>query len=166
MKLFPVSEDWARTINVLTAIFAAIAVVAGGFWTLYQYEVHKTEELHNQFIQSINPLLQKRMELYLEATTITATIATSQDAAQVAEAKGRFLILYHGPLGILPGRWRTGSLGSPAVTGELARIDECVESPKCHVTVQMSDRLANACKLDLVGQWLPAPPGKLSGVSN
>lgn len=167
MTLLPFSEEWARTINVFTAVFAAIGVVAGGMWTVYQYEIRKTEELHNEFIQSISPVLRERMGLYLEASSVAATIATSQDEAQIASAKARFLILYHGPLRVILGDWTTGSFDPSGTTGvkrvnsSLSQIEGCIEAPKCRVSVQMSDSLAEACNADLVGQWLPPAPANL-----
>jgi hypothetical protein len=160
MKLkFPhVSEQWARTIDSTFKIVTGFAIVIGGYWTLYQYRENRAVQLRTERIQSIRPLLEKRLEYYLKVTSLTATVAKSANKADVAKAKERFLILYHGPLRVL---------GHPEIRQSLLLIDECIEdSSKCKSPLEsLSDRLADDCQVSLLLDWPPGPPTNLQIVT-
>ena len=54
-----------------------------------------TETAQREFMK---PLLEKQQELYFDAATAAATIASTRDAAERRKAEERFWILYRGPL--------------------------------------------------------------------
>jgi hypothetical protein len=98
MKLKPIAEEWARTIDCVAKLITALAILFGGGWTVYQYWKGRADQLRTQRIEATRPLLEKRLQLYVEATTAAAIIATSKDVNEVTKAKEQFLRLKHGPM--------------------------------------------------------------------
>ncbi len=101
MKLKPISEEWARTIGCITSAFTSLALVIGGGWTLYQYLDNRTYQLQTARFEALKPIFEERLKVYIEATSVASTIATSKHEADVAKAKEEFLRLYYGPLGLV-----------------------------------------------------------------
>ena len=98
MKLGPISEDWARTIDSVAKLITALAIVFGGWWTLYQYFKGREDQQVTQRIEATKPLLQKRLDLYVDLSTAASTIVVSKNEKEAEAAKQRFWILYHGPV--------------------------------------------------------------------
>src|SRR6266404_7422665 len=98
MKLRPIPEEWARTVDCFAKLITALAILFGGGWTVYQYGKGRADQLRTQRIEATKPLLEKRLQLYVEATAAAAIIATSKDVNEVAKAKEQFLKLNHGPI--------------------------------------------------------------------
>lgn len=94
-----------RTISPLLA-------VAVFFWGIYTYHDTSTRQLEEQVasekrtsetrrIEATLPYLRKQLELYIEATQVTATLATSDDSQAIDEATKRFNELYWGELALV-----------------------------------------------------------------
>lgn len=151
----PINEVWARTIDCYIKLATAIALIVGGGWTAYRYFEDRQEQIMTQRAEAAKPFMQKRLELYVEATSAMATIATSKDEKQVASAREKFLILYHGPLRLLTGRLEARQ--------PLAEFDECIETGKCGKSLkELADAFANELYLELQHDWLPNPPKDVS----
>lgn len=94
--------------DVVSKIGGTVGALAGGAWTVWLYFQSRKKELQARKQEAITAelnakegFLSKRLELYFEATTCAATIATSQDENEVEAAKKRFWILYWGPMCVI-----------------------------------------------------------------
>ena len=73
-----------------------------------------TETAQREFMR---PLLEKQQELYFDAATAAATIASSKDAAERRKAESKFWILYRGPLVMVE---------STDVSGAMKKFGRCL----------------------------------------
>lgn len=152
MKIKPIPEEWARTIDCCTKLVTMLAIVLGGGWTVYQYFHTRTDQLRVERLEATKPILEKRLQLYSEATTAAAIIATSTDGDEVVRAKAKFRSLYLGPMALVEdyGVWES--------MGEFAR---CMDQPDCKSLPDLSTRLAGRCSGSLRGDLPPAPASDL-----
>jgi hypothetical protein len=97
-----------RTLKVLS-IAGAVATFGWGVW-VWQSNAEKdrasavsaaAKEAENRRIEATKPFLDRQLELYTEASQVTAKIATSEDLGEVATAKKRFWELYWGELALV-----------------------------------------------------------------
>jgi hypothetical protein len=65
MKLI-ISADYARTIDSITKVVTALAIIGGGFWAVYQYLDGRSYQLTAARIESYKPLLEERLRLYVD----------------------------------------------------------------------------------------------------
>jgi len=151
MKLRPIPEEWARTIDCIAKLVTVLAILFGGGWTVYQYWKGRADQLRTQRIEATKPLLEKRLQLYVEATTAAATIATSKDVNEVAKAKEQFLRLNHGPMKLVQDFKVWLSMGE---------FEACMEDKsKCQSSlVDLSDKLAINCANSSRGDFAPGAP--------
>lgn len=152
----PIPEEWARTIDCLTKLLTAVVIVFGGWWTVYQYLNGRTNQLATQRLEAQKPLLEERLRLYVEATTAAATIATSQDASEVANAKERFWRLYRGPMNLVQ---------DYRVWQSMSEFGACLQNSKCQSSLaELSENLARNCGNSLHTGFILASPGSLKAV--
>jgi hypothetical protein len=78
----------------------APTVIIGGLWTLTTFSFGRRDLSKTRLIEAQKPFNEKRLQYYLEATSITSTIATSENDAVVIAAKARFWALYWGELAL------------------------------------------------------------------
>ncbi len=151
MKLKPIPEEWARTIDCFTKLVTAVVIIFGGWWTVYQYLNGRADQLSTQRIEARKPLLEKRLQLYVEATTATATIATSKDVNEVAKAKEQFWRLYFGPMRLVE---------DYRVWDSMRDFGACLQDKsKCQSSLMdLSDKLAIHCGNSVRGEFAPATP--------
>jgi len=88
MKLNPISEDWTRTVSCITSAFTTLALVVGGGWSLYQYFENRSYQLQTQRFESIKPMFEERLKLYVELTAAAGTIAANKNDADIARELG------------------------------------------------------------------------------
>jgi hypothetical protein len=151
MQLKPISKDWTRTINCITSAFTVLALAVGGGWSLYQYFENRSYQLQTERFESIKPMFEERLKLYVELTAVAGTIAANKNDADVVRAKARFMEMYYGPIGLV----EDSSVWSAA--GEFAK---CIEDgPKCTKPFTgLSGKLAAVCVGSLKsGRLAPAP---------
>jgi hypothetical protein len=148
----PLDDGWARTIDALAKLLTVVAIILGGGWTLIQYTINRADQLRAQQLEASKPFLEKRLQFYIEATTAAATITTSKNPDEVAQAKQKFWMLYSGPLIVL---------AEPAIQRPLNAYADCLESSaKCQAPLpQLSRELARAAGVSMGNQWsYPNPP--------
>src|SRR5208283_6088521 len=131
----PISEEWARTIDCITKLATAVAIVVGAFWTLYVYSDNRAFQLATARIEANKPLSEKRLELYAAVTSAAATIATSKNQAELTKAEEQFWNLYWGPLILVQ---------DAPVEDSMQQFGDCLrDSKKCDVPLaELSRRLA------------------------
>ena len=92
--------------------FNQILTLAAFAWGIYTYRDTAKKKLTAQKddarrtaetkrIEATLPYLNKQLQLYTEATKVTATIATSTDSQEVDRATKRFEELYYGELALV-----------------------------------------------------------------
>jgi hypothetical protein len=148
MKLKPISEEWARTIGCITSAFTSLALIFGGGWTLYQYLDNRTFQLETARYESIKPIFEERLKLYVETTSAASTIATSKKEADVAKAKENFLRLYYGPLRLVED-FQIEKTSEEFLT--------CMQdNSKCTSPLtELSEKLTRACSGSLLSGGIP-----------
>jgi len=153
----PISEAWSRTIDSWTKIVTAGVIFFGAIIALVQYLDHKEEQTAIQRIESTKPLLEQRLAVYMEATTVVSTIATSTDKIEVEKAKERFWVLYHGPI---------RAIGDFQVMASMQQFGNCFQNSACKSLPELSDRFADSVAASLSSDWRPKPPSSLSAGFN
>ena len=90
----PLSEDSARTIDVISKLVGIAALVFSALYGVLHY-VNDAER------ESQKPFLDQRLALYLETNETVATITTSNDQKKVQDAKAQFWTLYWGRMAVV-----------------------------------------------------------------
>lgn len=164
---YRMDEARSRYVDAWTKIIGMIALLIGGGWTAYTYfstrasELAKDEraraaESRTALRESQKPFLEKRLEYYTEAATLTATIARSKDAKKVAQAKDRFWTLYSGPLALVE---------DEGVEHAMVQFGNCLKNQKdCSAPLDiLSLEVAHQCKSSITQDWgPPGPPTNLT----
>lgn len=113
-----------------------------------------TETAQREFMK---PLLEKQQELYFDAATAAATIASTRDAAERRKAEERFWILYRGPLVMVE---------STDVSGAMKKFSRCLTGQdKCDAG-EMNDRslaLASTLETSMLNTWNAKPDEFIKG---
>jgi hypothetical protein len=107
-----------------------------------------TENSERTFMQ---PVLERQMNTYFEASAAAATIASSQDPLEVKKARDTFWRLYWGPLVMLE---------SPEVSGAMKEFDACLRSPESCSSVELKNlslALASSLQADFFASWKLSP---------
>ena len=133
--------------------FLAIAVF---FWGIYTYHDTSKKQLAEQIaeakrnvetrrIEATLPYLQKQLDLYTEATQVTAIIATSKDQEEIKIATKRFNELYWGELAMV--ERDSVEKAMVAFRGALDTNNDQKE------LANLALRLARACRDELAESW-------------
>jgi len=146
----PIPEPWTKTIDAVAKIITAIAVICGGAFATYQYFSNREYQLTTARIEAQKPFLDKRLQLYLDATTAAATIATSKNESEVEKAKEQFWKLYLGPMIVVQ---------DPTVENPMRQFADCLQdSKKCDAPIaELARGLAQTCNRSLTRDWVPNP---------
>jgi hypothetical protein len=89
---------WA---DALSKLAATIGVVGGGLWALFQYMQARKSEGQTAKLTAKQPFLMKRLELYTDAASCAAAIATSADKLEIEMQTRKFWDMYWGPMAIV-----------------------------------------------------------------
>jgi hypothetical protein len=114
-------------------------------WGIYTYRTTSELQAESRRIEAAKPFLEKQLKLFTEATAITAKIATSQEATEIATARARFLELYWGELGMV----ERGDVASAMIAFKAA-LDSNKPKPELQ---PIALRLAHACREELAAAW-------------
>ncbi|MCE7030765.1 hypothetical protein [Jiella avicenniae] len=129
-------ESWAKALGVVVAL-VGVAVSIHQFNQTYEMDAKR-------------PFLEKQMELCLEASTVTATIASKPDADPTRQqAVDRFWVLYYGPLSVVEGNLVESHMVcfGRKLQGEGAQgCDDISLSSRSH-------RLAKSCRDLIATNW-------------
>jgi hypothetical protein len=123
----------------------ALVAVAGFVWGVYQYFDNRDRELENAQVEARRPFLDRQMTLYTDATRAVALIATSEDAAERANAEQRFWELYWGELALV----EDSRVEAAMVAFKNGLVGKAGQ-PKMQ---QLSLDLAHACRDSLAEAW-------------
>jgi hypothetical protein len=142
-------EFWSKLLSPILAI----VTFAWGIYTygdtarqtLAQAEVETQRLAETRRIEATRPYLDRQLVLYTEATTVTATIATSTDPKEIAKATKRFKELYWGELSMVE---------HGQVEGAMVGFSRALEATADRsVLEQKSLALAHACRDELAASW-------------
>jgi hypothetical protein len=161
---FPISEEWARTVDGMVKLAGVFALIVGGWWTVYQYFQSRQEQLsdqqqvqeqerQNRIFEEEQPAKQKRLELYLEMASAVGTIVTNKNQRAVAKAKEDFLALYYGPVRVVAAMQDRKAM---------ADFDHCLEQNKCQPSLKtLAGRLTDSFYTTIQVDWVPQQPKNL-----
>ncbi len=145
-------STFERSLKLVSALLA-IAAFAWGVYTYRETAEHRlTAEqaeairtAETRRIEATQPFLQKQLALYIEATTVVAKIATSDNEDEVAAATRRFHELYWGELALVE---------RDAVAGAMVSFRNALISNAPQSELQpLSLALARACRNELALSW-------------
>ena len=142
-------EKYGLTISSLLA-------VAAFFWGIYEYKDTAKQKLlaqkndaertaETRRIEATRPYLDKQLELYTEATKVTATIATSADIKEIEKATKRFEELYWGELALV----ERSDVASAMISFRKAFDTKMAQSALAPLALA----LAHACRDELAESW-------------
>ena len=148
-------------LRVLPAITVLVTVL-GFVFTVWQYRSEQNKnriaalqqsEKDNETAQRayMKPLLEKQQQLYFEAATAAATIASTHDPVERRKAEANFWVLYWGPLVMVEGQ---------DVSGAMKRFGNCLSgADKCNdeVLKQRSLALASTLEASMLKTWNAKP---------
>jgi len=149
------SNDKSRFEGYLKAI-SPILAIAVFFWGIYQYHDTAKKQLNEQVaeakrnaetrrIEATLPYLNKQLDLYTEATQVTAVIATSEDMDEISTAAKRFRELYWGELAMVE---------RSEVAKAMIAFRNALDSGKEQKYLQtLALNLAHACRDELAESW-------------
>lgn len=149
-------ETTQNRLELLLKMISPLLAVGVFFWGIYTYRdtANKTAEreaaeaqrmAETRRIEATRPYLDKQLELYTEATRVTATIATSPDAEEVRQAGKRFRELYWGELGLV----ERGS-----VAGAMIAFRQALDADSSQAVLKpLALKLAHACRDELALSW-------------
>jgi hypothetical protein len=105
----------------------------------------------------MKPLLEKQQQLYFEAASVAATIASSPDPAERRKAEGRFWALYYGPLVMVEGK---------DVSGAMKAFGRCITGEEKCDSKEIKDRslaLASTLETSMLKTWNARPEEFIQG---
>jgi hypothetical protein len=108
----------------------------------------ETEVARREFMK---PLLEKQQDLYFEAATVAAVIASTNDVAERRKAEARFWVLFWGPLVMVE---------SQDVSGAMKALGRCLNGEeKCNAELLKNRSLALASTLEtsMLKTWNAKP---------
>jgi hypothetical protein len=145
------TEDFQRTVEVVSKIVTTAALVFGGFWTVNSYFAQRQADLQNRELETRKQFLQKRLEVCMDVTNAAATIAVNEDPKDVVAAKKKFWTYYWGSLRMVD------DLGTRK---SMVNFAACLSPDKCPSIQAAATELAYYCRLSLGGSWdqVPLPP--------
>ena len=142
-------ELWLKWVGSILAILAF-------FWGVYTYKDTAEQKLAAQKLDNLRtaetrrieasrPYLDKQLQLYTEATQVTAKIATSKDQEEIEKATKRFKELYWGELALVE---RGG------VVGAMIAFRKALDAKTSqNELAPLALALAHACRDELAESW-------------
>lgn len=137
-------------------LLSPLLAVAVFFWGIYTYrdtaqqqlvraEAEAQQTAETRRIEATRPYLNRQLELYIEATRVTATIATSTDSEEIETAKKRFEELFWGELALVE---------RDEVALAMVSFREALDAHEGQDTLaQLALSLAHTCRDELAASW-------------
>lgn len=150
------AETWSAKFELVLKLVGSILAVLAFIWGVYTYKDTAAKKLAAQKIDAIRtsetrrieasmPYLNKQLQLYTEATQVTAKIATSKDQEEIKSATKRFKELYWGELALV----ERGGVASAMVS-----FREALDANKSQDELApLALSLAHACRDELAESW-------------
>ena len=142
-------EDFLKLLGVLGA-------VASFIWGVWVWRDKSHKELDQQIreakqlaesrrVEATKPFLERQLKLYTEASQVAATIATSDNSAEVKKATKRFWELYWGELALVENK---------EVESAMVKLGEAMGANNNQNALKgLSLELARACRYSLDKSW-------------
>jgi hypothetical protein len=149
-------DDQKNIFEIVLKAISPILAIAVFFWGIYTYHDTSKNQLEAQIaeakrsaetrrIEATLPYLNKQLDLYTEATQITAIIATSIDQEEISIATKRFNELYWGELAMVE---------RSEVAQAMVDFHRALEDNKGKVELKnLALKLAHACRDELAESW-------------
>lgn len=148
-------------LRLMPSLTIMVTVLGFGF-SVWQYSSEQSkgrEAAERQAVRDaeasqrefMKPLLDKQQQLYFEAATAAATIASSADAAQRRQAEATFWMLYWGPLVMVE---------STDVSGAMKAFGRCISGAEKCTGADLQNRslaLASALEASILRTWNTRP---------
>jgi len=148
-------------LRLLPSITIMVTVLGFGFsvWQYYSEQAKAREAAVEQAKldaeasqrEFMKPLLNKQQELYFEAASAAATIASSSDATLRKQAEDTFWRLYWGPLVMVE---------STEVSGAMKKFGRCLSGKDMCSASELQDRsltLASSLEASILKTWNAKP---------
>lgn len=141
--------------NIGLTISSLLAVLTFA-WGIYTYQDRAKQQLvaqkvdaqrtaETRRIEATLPYLNKQLQLYIEATKVTTTIATSTDIQEIEKATKRFNELYWGELALVE---------RDAVAKAMIVFRNALNANKEQdALAPLALKLAHACRDELAESW-------------
>ena len=131
-------EATHRRLDIVTKIVAGLAVGVGAGLGIWQYFDTAEKEFRK-------PYWEQQIELYVQATTAAATLASSSDPVALELAEAKFWQLYYGPLALVE---------DAGVEAAMVRFGQSLRSDREQEDLRdLSLALAHACRESLGDAW-------------
>ena len=150
------SENQSGKFESGLKLLSPFLAVAAFFWGIYTYrdtaqqqlaraEVDSRRTAETRRIEATRPYLDKQLALYTEATKVTATIGTSEDAEEIKKATKRFKELYWGELALVERN---------DVAKAMIAFREALDAKQPqNALASLALNLAHACRDELAVSW-------------
>jgi len=99
--MFTITEERARWVDAAYKICLTAGILIGGGWTAYTYFDHLERNSRTASLEARKPFESKRLDLYLELTSLTSKMAVTKDDTERAVAQRQLLDLMYGPAALL-----------------------------------------------------------------
>jgi hypothetical protein len=145
---------WNRRLGQWLPLFSALIPVLALLFTVQQFTTQQRRQIVADSVSSartfMEPVLERTMDVYFEASAAAATIASTEDAARRQQAIDAFWRLYHGPMVMLE---------SPEVSGRMIAFGDCLrQGATCADSLgDRSHELASSLQRDLFSSWRLSP---------
>jgi hypothetical protein len=138
MRLSGNLDSWLKTL----AYLGAVVVFA---WGVIQFFAVRASQVETRRIEATKPFLERQLKLYTDATQAAATLATSNDPAELDSARKKFWSLYWGELALVEDR---------RVEAAMVELGRAFEAGGAGEELQPhSLALAHACRDSLAESW-------------
>ena len=150
------TETTSVKFDLVLKLVGSILAVLAFIWGVYTYKdtaaqklaaqkINEMRTAETRRIEASRPYLDKQLQLYTEATQVTAKIATSKDSEEIKRAIKRFKELYWGELALV----ERGGVASAMVS-----FREALDANKNQDELApLALSLAHACRDELAESW-------------
>jgi len=164
LKLDIDSKEHLRKFGIvlqLLPLLTVIVAICGVVFSLWQFrsqqEDHQKELSDIAQREFMKPLLEKQLNLYVEASGAAATIASTSDEAERRKAKDTFWKLYWGPLVMVENK---------AVSGAMKDFGYCLDGTDTCTDADLKNKslaLASTLERSMLLNWNKKPDQFTSG---
>lgn len=140
------TRNWGRILPTLSALIPLLALLFAVQQFVQQQKASEKASTTASERAFMQPVLSRQMNTYFDASAAAATLASSDDPKEKAQASEMFWKLYWGPLVMLE---------SPEVGQAMTDFGDCVKAPQsCPSGMKnLSLALASTLQTDLFASW-------------
>jgi hypothetical protein len=141
------TRNWGRILPTLSALVPLMALLFAVQQFVQQQKASEKANTANSERAFMQPILNRQMNTYFDASAVAATLASSDDPKEREKAAEMFWKLYYGPLVMLE---------SPEVSGAMKDFGHCVKPQGSCTPERMANlslALASTLQSDLFASW-------------